>query len=143
MTLKKTLLIPAALVAGLTVATLAGCSATKETISSPEPTSAATSTSAATPEPSVGAATDILEDSAKALPFIADGVTESDASGSGVTGDYTVTYKTTLADAKAEAAKVLKAGGLTDLGGDKYSNDKWTVTLEGTGSKVVYKLDRK
>ncbi|MGH1550379.1 hypothetical protein ACRAWB_14880 [Leifsonia poae] len=135
MTLKKTLLIPAALVAGLTVAALAGC-ATETAASTAAPTSTSTASS-------VGTATDILETSAKSLPFIEDGVTESDGQGSEVTGDYTLTYKTTLADAKAEAAKLLKAGGLTDQGGDKYSNDKWTVTLEGTGSKVVYKLDRK
>lgn len=136
MTLKKTLLIPAALVAGLTAAALSGCTETTVTTSTSTP--AATSTASST-----DSALDALEDSAKALPFIETGVTEADASGSEVTGDYTVTYKTTLTDAKAEAAKALKDGGLTDQGGDKYSNNKWTVTLEGSGSKVVYKLDRK
>ncbi|MGN7797594.1 hypothetical protein [Leifsonia sp. 22587] len=121
-------LIPAVLVAGMAAVSLSGCvqASVGDTNSSSNPTN------------------ENLSDMPREVPYLPDSVIKkSTTSGSDATGDYVIDLETSSTDAVKDAEDILKRGGFTEAGVNRWENDKYEVTVTGSGSKVKYQLDRK
>jgi hypothetical protein len=135
MSFKKTLAIPAILLATLTVGSLSGCVSTTSSDVKTTSTAAAgsgVSLSWGSDQAITGMPTDI--------PYLKT-YDNAKATGDEAKGSYVLTINTGSKDAKADAAKLLADAGFTD-DKDVYSNSNWKVALSGNAGTVVYTIDK-
>jgi hypothetical protein len=135
MNLKKSLIVPGALLATLTMGSLAGCVSTVDSDIKPSSTASAGSgfsLSWGAEQKIDGMPTDI--------PYLEE-YDNAKATGDEAKGEYELTINTGLSDAQADAGKLLEDAGFTS-DGHVYTNDDWKVELSGNKGTVVYTIEK-
>jgi hypothetical protein len=132
MSLKKSLLLPAAVIAALAVGSLSACS-----------TSTSDVTTTSSPEAdgwsfAISGKDSAFSDLPSEIPYLTD-YNESKATGDQTTGRFELALKTGSKNAVKDAGEKLVEGGFT-ASGKVYTSTKWKVTLEGTSGQVHYTI---
>ncbi|WP_431219339.1 hypothetical protein [Leifsonia xyli] len=137
MSLKKSLIVPAALLAALTVGSLTAC--VSQTTSDVKTTSSSAAGGGLNLE---WGKNQTISGLPTEIPYLTQ-YSNAHATGDEAKGTFELTINGSSKDAQADASKKLTEAGFTAADEDTFTSSKWTVDLSGTGGTVVYKINKK